>query len=416
MPPTLPRRNLPRPAAVRWSPRAAVALGLLLTPASSVGLVACAAAAEPRAADLTSTVESVPFRSDTDRYFAFRIPALVTTTKGTLLAFCEGRKTSLSDDGDNDLVLRRSFDAGRTWGPLQLVHEEGGDAVVTIGNPCAVVDRTTGVVWLTMNRKNGRVLVTSSSDDGRTWAAPRDITTDVSRPGPSEPEWGWYAMGPGCGIQLTASGSNHSHPGRLVIPANHRTTPDRSGPSSSHVIYSDDHGQSWHVGGTVGPHTNECQLAELGDGRLLINCRNHWGRSGAKPELAGRRITAISSDAGLTWSEPAPADALIEPTCQAGLIRLAKLSAAGQARLLFTNPASTTSRTHMTIRLSEDDGRSWPRSLLLEAGSSGYSSPAELADGRIGVLFERARSREIAFRAISLEQLTLDEQTRAVDR
>jgi len=130
----------------------------------------------------------------------------------------------------------------------------------------------------------------------------------------------------------------------------------------------------------------------------------------------GAIVYKRSNDAGLTWSEPAPADALIEPTCQAGLIRLAKLSAAGHARLLFTNPASTTSRTHMTIRLSEDDGRSWPRSLLLEAGSSGYSSPAELADGRIGVLFERARSREIAFRAISLEQLTLDEKTPAVDR
>ncbi|MBA4020656.1 MAG: exo-alpha-sialidase [Pirellula sp.] len=397
MPPTLPR-----PVAARWSLPAAIALLLLFT-------------AMP--ADAADTAETVPFRAGTDGYFAFRIPALVTSTRGTLLAFCEGRKTSLSDDGDNDLVLRRSFDAGRTWGPLQLVHEEGGDAVVTIGNPCAVVDRTTGVVWLTMNRENGRVLVTSSSDDGQTWAPPRDITTDVSRPGPSEPEWGWYAMGPGCGIQLTvsngtASGSNHSHPGRLVIPANHRTTPDRSGPSSSHVIYSDDHGRSWHVGGTVGPHTNECQLAELGDGRLLINCRNHRGKApgnpNGKPELAGRRITAVSSDAGLTWSEPTLADALVEPTCQAGLIRLAKPSADGHARLIFTNPASKTARTHMTIRLSDDDGATWPRSLLLEAGSSGYSSPAELADGRIGVLYERARSREIAFRAVALEELTAD--------
>ncbi len=400
MSPTLPRRNLRRPAAVRWLPRAAVAVGLLVATASQPRHFTQVAAAEPAPA-----VESVPFRGGADGYFAFRIPALVTTNRGTLLAFCEGRKTSLSDDGDNDLVLRRSFDAGRTWEPLQLVHEEGGDAVVTIGNPCAVVDRATGVVWLTMNRKNGRVLVTSSSDDGKTWAAPRDITTDVSRPG-----WGWYAMGPGCGIQLTASGTNHSHPGRLVIPANHRTTPDRSGPSSSHVIYSDDHGRTWQLGGTVGPHTNECQLAELGDGRLLINCRNHWGRSGAKPDLAGRRITAISTDAGLTWSEPAPDDALIEPTCQAGLIRLVRPTSAGRARLVFTNPASPSARERMTIRLSEDDGTTWPRSLLLEAGSSGYSSPAELADGRIGVLYERARYGEIAFCAVSLEQLTPDKR------
>ena len=268
-------RHLPRPAAVRSSQRAA---RTLLAPARG-GVAGGARRTRPQPSTPAPAVESVPFRAGTDGYFAFRIPALVTSTQGTLLAFCEGRKTSLSDDGDNDLVLRRSFDAGRTWEPLQLVHEEGGDAVVTIGNPCAVVDRTTGVVWLTMNRENGRVLVTSSSDDGQTWAAPRDITTDVSRP-----EWGWYAMGPGCGIQLTASGSNHSHPGRLVIPANHRTTPDRSGPSSSHVIYSDDHGRSWHVGGTVGPHTNECQLAELGDGRLLINCRNHRGKAPGNPE------------------------------------------------------------------------------------------------------------------------------------
>lgn len=400
MPPTLPRR-----IAVRFRLRAAVAIGLLFTPALQAEFLSPASAA-----DSIPAGESVPFRAGTDGYFAFRIPALVITNRGTLLAFCEGRKTSLSDDGDNDLVLRRSFDAGRTWGPLQLVHEEGGDAVVTIGNPCAVVDRATGVVWLTMNRKNGRVLVTSSSDDGQTWAAPRDITADVSRPG-----WGWYAMGPGCGIQLTVSssnvsGSNHSHPGRLVIPANHRTTPDRSGPSSSHVIFSDDHGRTWQLGGTVGPHTNECQLAELGDGRLLINCRNHRGRApgnpDGNPDLAGRRITAESSDAGLTWSEPALAAALIEPTCQAGLIRLAKPTTTGQARLVFTNPASTTARTQLTIRLSDDDGRTWPRSLLLEAGSSGYSSPAELADGRIGVLYERARSREIAFRAVSLDQLT----------
>src|SRR5262245_28867741 len=95
-----------------------------------------------------------------DGYFAYRIPSLLTTPQGTLLAFCEGRKTTLSDDGNNDLVLRRSRDGGRTWLPLQIIHDDGGDAVVSIGNPTAVVDPANGSVWLSMNRKNGRVLLT----------------------------------------------------------------------------------------------------------------------------------------------------------------------------------------------------------------------------------------------------------------
>ena len=356
---------------------------------SVLGLAVCSVscpASEPDA------LETVPYRAKTDGYFAFRIPSLVVSTKGTLLAFCEGRKTSLSDDGDNDLVLRRSVDGGRIWGPLQLVHEEGGDAVVTIGNPCAVVDRDTGTIWLTLNRKNGRVLVTSSDDDGATWSPVRDVTNSTSDPG-----WGWYAMGPGCGIQLR----HGKHRGRLVVPANHRETPDRSGPSASHVVYSDDHGRTWKLGGTVGPHTNECQVAELHDGTLLINCRNHWGRSGNDPAKKGRRITALSRDGGASWSEPTLDDELPEPTCQAGLVARAKPAADGRTRLVFTNPNSK-SRERMTVRFSDDGGATWPTSRLIFAGSAAYSSPAELPDGRIGLLYERNDYAEIAFTVIDV--------------
>src|SRR5262245_7087200 len=101
-----------------------------------------------------------------DGYFAYRIPSLIATPRGTLLAFCEGRKTSLSDDGNNDLVLRRSTDQGKTWLKIQLIHDEGGDAVITIGNPTAVVDRSNGRVWLAMNRKNHDTLITYSDDEG----------------------------------------------------------------------------------------------------------------------------------------------------------------------------------------------------------------------------------------------------------
>jgi sialidase-1 len=363
------------------------AIGLLLYS----WLAGCLAAAD--------RFEQVVFTKGADGYFAFRIPALVVAADETLLAFCEGRKTSLSDDGDNDLVLRRSRDGGRTWLPLQLVHEEGGDAVITIGNPCPVVDRETGVVWLLMNRKNGRVLITRSEDHGASWSPAKDITSQTSKPG-----WGWYALGPGVGIQIERG----PHQGRLVIPANHRLTTDRSGPSSSHVIYSDDHGQSWQIGGDVGLHTNECQVVETlaaDRSELLINARNHWARSGNHPELAGVRIVARSRDGGQSWQEPGFDTTLIEPACQASLVRYTWPGEGHKSVLLFSNPANTRSRAQMTMRASFDEGRSWPVSKEIYAGSSAYSCLAPLADGGIGLLYERDNYKELVFTRFSLQAL-----------
>ena len=137
------------------------------------------------------------FQGGTEGYHTYRIPAIVLTNKNTLLAFCEGRKTGAGDHGDMDLMLRRSTDGGKTWQPMQLVYEEGGDAKITIGNPCPVVERTTGTIWLPFCRNNDRVFITHSTDDGETWAAPAEITGAVKKP-----DWGWYATGPGHGIQL----------------------------------------------------------------------------------------------------------------------------------------------------------------------------------------------------------------------
>ena len=344
---------------------------------------------------------SVPFTKESDGYFAYRIPALIKSNKGTLLAFCEGRKTSLSDDGDNDLVLRRSRDGGHTWEPLQLVHEEGGDAVITVGNPCPVVDRTTGTIWLTMNRKNGRVLLTKSDDDGVTWSKVEDITSQAS-----QLDWGWYALGPGVGIQIERG----PHRGRLVVPANHRTTTDRSGPSASHVIYSDDHGRTWKLGGTVGLHTNECQVAEVieGDGsELLINARNHWARSGKRPELNGKRIVSRSRDGGQTWSEPSFDDTLIEPTCQASLIRFAWPEQGGRSVLLFANPGSPSKRERMTVRASFDEGRTWPVSKLIDAGPSAYCCLTRTAEGHVGLIYESGNYRELTFTSFPLDWLSM---------
>lgn len=306
------------------------------------------------------------FRAGEGGYHSYRIPALIVTSKGTLLAFCEGRRDSGADAGDIDVLLRRSFDRGKTWSPTQKVADRGKD---TIGNPTPVVDRKTGTIFLLLTSNPGSaterqitdrapgavrtVWITHSTDDGASWSPPVDITSQVKRP-----EWTWYATGPGNGIQLRS--------GRLVIPCDHN--------DHSHIIYSDDRGATWKIGGIAEDKTNESAVAELKDGSLLLNMRSYHGKH--------RRAIQRSRDGGLTWSPLTFDDALIEPVCQASII------AAGHGRLLFSNPAATT-RTHLTVRLSKDGGVTWKISRLLYEGPSAYSSLAMLPGGTVGLLYER---------------------------
>lgn len=334
-----------------------------------------APAAEPELTDV--------FVAGKGGYHTYRIPSLLVTPKGAVLIFCEGRRDSRSDDGNNDLLLRRSTNSGRSWHPVQLVYEEGGESETTIGNPCPVADRNTGTIWLFMTRDNDAALLTKSRDEGVTWSKPLNVTEQIKKDA-----WGWYATGPGVGIQLTRG----KYQGRLVIPCDHRETKNRSGPSFSHMIYSDDHGETWQLGESVGPHTNECQVAELADGRLIVNCRNHWGRSGKRPDLAGRRVIAFSSDGGHSWSQPQFDDVLIEPQCQASLISVSDTP----NRLIFSNPASRSSRSRMTVRMSSDGGMSWRHSRLLYRGSSGYSCLG-IVRGHIGIVFERDDYSRLTF-------------------
>jgi sialidase-1 len=331
---------------------------------------------------LDATAEEPIERSDvflakTEGYHSFRIPALLATRTGTLLAFCEGRKNNRNDAGDIDLVLRRSTDGGRTWGKLELVYEQGGTEKITIGNPCPVVDQNTGAIWLPFCRDNRDVFITHSADDGRTWSPPREITADVKKE-----NWGWYATGPGVGIQMRRG----RRAGRLVIPCDHREPIDGRDVTVSHVFYSDDAGQSWKLGGSAGHHTNECQAVELSDGRVLLNMRNYAGRDGGQADRDRMRAIAASSDGGETWS-PLEYDAtLVEPICQASLIAVA--GADGKLSLFFSNPAHRSSRRELTVRASEDEGRTWPRSLVLHAGPAAYSCLAALPDGALGCLYE----------------------------
>ncbi|MBM4029555.1 MAG: exo-alpha-sialidase, partial [Planctomycetes bacterium] len=190
-----------------------------------MGSAASAQSPAPQSALAPSTRPSAPegqmdvYVSGTAGYHTYRIPSLIVTKKGTILAFCEGRKNSRSDTGDIDLLMKRSADGGKTWSDAMLVWNDKGN---TCGNPCPVVDQGTGVIWLLMTWNRGddneaaikagtgkdtrRVFVSSSADDGATWTRPVDITASVKHK-----DWRWYATGPGVGIQLQRG----PHKGRL---------------------------------------------------------------------------------------------------------------------------------------------------------------------------------------------------------
>ena len=379
--------------------------------------------------------QSVIWTSGTDGYHTYRIPAIVVTTGGTILAFCEGRRNGRNDTGDIDMLVKRSEDGGRTWSAQEVVWKDAGN---TCGNPCPVVDGETGSVWLLMTHNLGidqesmiidetsqgsrTVWVTASGDDGLTWRDPVDITATAKRA-----DWTWYATGPGNGIRLSS--------GRLLIPCDHIEAGSKR--YYSHVIYSDDHGETWKMGGTTSrDQVNECCVAELENGEVLLNTRNydrdsrirapgrspsagipvqrapfrrhptdgccipdrppirHWPCSQAGPSHActnaGRstptkRLRWPCSILTIFWRGQRHDEELIEPICQAALVRY---PAQGD-RLLFSNPASRESRCNLTVRLSDGTGRSWPHGRVLHPGPSAYSSLAVLSSGTVACLYER---------------------------
>jgi len=339
-------------------------------------------------------VEAPVFVSGADGYDTFRIPAVVVTTKGTVLAFCEGRRNSRSDTGDIDIVFRRSEDGGVTWGPMQVLWDDGGNVC---GNPCPTIDVNTGMIHLLLTRNLGNdpepriidgtsegtrtVHVMASDDDGMTWSEPKDITASTKKA-----DWTWYATGPGVGIQLAT--------GRLVVPCDHIVTGTKV--FGSHVIYSDDGGKSWVIGGSVEPMANECQAVELADGRVLLNMRNYSGNH--------RRAVATSFDQGMTWSSVRYDETLVEPVCQAGIFRITDAELHGRSRILFSNPASE-KRVAMTVRLSYDECETWPVSREINPGPSAYSSLTIMSDGTIGCLYECGE--ENAYETITFARFNL---------
>jgi len=352
---------------------------------------------------------TVVFQSGEGGYDTYRIPSLLNTRENTLLAFCEGRKNSRGDTGDIDLLCKRSNDFGKTWSEQRIIWNDGANVC---GNPCVVEDRHTGEIHLLLTHNLGTdseqeiihhtaestrtVWICSSRDDGRTWSPPVNITDSVK-----PISWGWYATGPGVGIQMRVG----EYTGRLIIPCDHSYADPqgdvRGGPYGygSHIIFSDDHGETWQTGGAVRPKVNECQVVELSDGILLLNMRSYHGD--------GCRMHAWSYDGGINWTDPVPVPELVEPVCQASLIRVDKPDS-GSDTLIFSNPAHPENRVQMTVKMSTDGGESWPDTKLLHPGPSAYSSLTMLGEDTAACLYEKGEEHPyetITFESISLNAL-----------
>lgn len=360
----------------------------------------------------------VLFRQAVDGYNNIRIPAICATNKGTLLAFAEGRVGG--DAGKIEMLLRRSEDNGRTWGPIQVVWKDGEN---TCGNPTPLLDRETGTVWLLATWNHGpdqekhimegsskfpRIpYVLKSDDDGKTWSRAEPL------PDLRKDDWRWYATGPCNAIQLTRG----PHKGRLVVPANHSILPAVPGKNArdpfryrSHIVYSDDHGKTWQLGGLQGPLTNESTLVELEDGSLMQNMRSYHGKKS--------RAVAISRDGGTTFPAEAtfsgrPGDdayldtALHTPVCQGSILRYAWKSDNQPGVILFSGPHGD-KRAKLTVWKSLDDGKSWAARKLVFDGPAAYSNLLALPAGRVGLLAEIGENgpyETISFLTFDLDRL-----------
>ncbi|MFF8673576.1 exo-alpha-sialidase [Streptomyces sp. NPDC015242] len=361
---------------------------------AAAALLAPTAPAEAGPATASPEFEQqVLFKASQDPgYACFRIPAIVRTTTGTLLAFAEGRVLNCGDAADIDIVLKRSTDGGRTWGPLQVVNEGAGD---THGNPAPLVDARTGRVLLAETYNTGRTDAGNcqipcdrtphlqySDDDGRTWSRPRDLSDEIL-PG----DWNsWYATGPVHGIQLTRG----EHAGRLVFGVNTETW-NGSRVSANHaaLVVSDDGGDHWRIGatdswpieqdGTFRQKPSEVTLTERADGTLLVSGREQDGTD------LGHRAQAFSTDGGDSFASPFRAlPDLYTPQVQGATLRLGD-------RMLLSAPADPDRRRTMMIRSSYDGGRTWEsvdRGTVVTTDWSGYSDMAAVDGSTVGLLYE----------------------------
>ena len=340
-------------------------------------------------------------------YPNIRIPAIVFTEKGTLLAFAEGRQGG--DHSENDIILKRSGDGGATWGPVQIISEMGGDS---LNDPCAVV-LDSGRVLLLFQRfpqgyharrmeghtemaelgyggpRNTQTFLTHSDDDGITWTPPRDITQSIRRPDA-------ISVGsPGIGIQLAKG----SHKGRVLCPLYETIPMDGGRYWRNAVAISDDGGKTWRYSERV-PHeglegySNEAQIVELADGTILLSSRNQGGRPCRK--------SARSRDAGETWEPMREDPDLVTPPCMGSVVSLPR-GVGEKPLLLISLPNTTKPRRNGTVFISADEGETWPLKRTIYPGGFAYSCLVALPENKAGCLFERDGYRYTSFTTFGLD-------------
>ena len=326
-----------------------------------------------------------------DKVHTYRIPGIVSTQKGTLLAVYDIRYDKSGDlPGNIDVGLSRSTNGGKTWEPMKIIMDMGPPhANNGVGDPAILFDPKTNTIWVAAlwskgNRSiagslpglspdtTGQLVLASSSDDGITWSTPQSITPQVKKPG-----WHLFFQGPGSGIAMKN--------GQLVFAAQYW---DEVKMPYSTIIYSDDHGQSWK-GQIAGPKSNttESQVVETTPGTLLLNMRDNRG---------GFRSIATTNDMGKTWIEhPGSYNALPDPVCMGSLIKSTVIVKGEKKEMLFfSNPNTSSGRFNLTIKASSNLGASWPKEhqlLIDERLGFGYSSITPIDATTIGILYEGIR-------------------------
>ena len=341
---------------------------------------------------------------------SFRIPGLVTTNKGTLLGVYDVRYNSSVDLQEYvDVGLSRSTDGGKSWEKMRLplsFGEYGGlpKAQNGVGDPSILVDTQTNTVWVVAAWTHGmgnqrawwsshsgmdinhtaQLVLAKSTDDGKTWSKPINITEQVK-----DPSWYFLLQGPGRGITMSD--------GTLVFPTQFI---DSTRVPNAGIMYSKDRGKTWKMHNMARTNTTEAQVAEIEPGVLMLNMRDNRG---------GSRAIAITKDLGKTWTEhPSSRKALQEPVCMASLIHVdAKDNVLNKDLLLFSNPDTTKGRNHITIKTSLDKGLTWlpeHQIMLDEAEGWGYSCLTMIDKETIGILYESSVAH-MTFQAVKLTDL-----------
>jgi sialidase-1 len=359
------------------------------------------------------------FNAGEGGYEQYRIPGLIVTPKGSLLAYCEARAKPLSDWGGIDLTIRRSTDGGRTWDAPRLLAKPPADARknavavernignadgITMNNPVAISDTKAGVVHLLYCVEYARCFYMRSTDDGVTFSEPVEITPAFEK---FRDRFAWrvIATGPGHGIMLRN--------GRLVVPVWLSLGTGKNGHGGSVVatVFSDDSGKTWQAGdvaadGSFLGSPNETTAAELSDGRVMLNIRHGGVSADPGPNGTTWRGLVTGPDGASGWSKPRLDKSLPEPVCMGSLLAL---STKGKHRLLFANPANgeDRKRRNLTVRMSDDDGVTWSNLRVIDPNTAGYSDLAATSDGRsVFCLYERGPG----VGALTLVRLNLDSE------